>query len=308
MSQLLIISGPSGVGKNTLVDAVIETNPHLKYFRKITTRDQRPDDRETEARFVTEEEYDRLRSQHRIALPYEIRGCNYGLPVDSFADLKDGPRMVCLGDFQLIQSLHDAFDTTTVYVTAPIEVIIKRLEEREDTPGQRKRSIEAVPLHLNDYERFKALFDYEITNGIDLKAAQEKLLDIVKEEILPHRLIYNFLMPRSESDQRQAQRELDQEGNSYQSLPTFDEIKKRLEKAMIPFYVGRGITPVAYMFMNGPVTVSLYCSNDRERRCIANGSFELQGPKKKLAKTEDLLKELFPELEEYGSRQVRVLD
>lgn len=308
MSQLLIISGPSGVGKNTLVDKVIGTNPNLRYFRKITTRDQRPDDRETEARFVTEEEYDQLRSHHRIALPYEIRGCKYGLPVDSFADLKDGPRMVCLGDFQLIQSLHDAFDTTTVYVTAPIEVIIRRLERREDTPEQRRKSIEAVPIHIQDYERFKTLFDYEITNGVDLKAAQEKLLDIVKEEILPHRLIYNFLMPKGEMTQWEAQDELDQEGNDFKSLPAFKEIKTILEKAITPFYVGRGIRPVGYMFMDGPVTVSLYCSNDRERRCIADGSFEMQGPKKKLAKTGDLLKKLFPELEKYESRQVRVLD
>ena len=150
--------------------------------------------------------------------------------------------------------------------------------------------------------------DYKITNGIDLKAAQEKLLDIVKEEILPHRLIYNFLMPRSESDQRQAQKELNQEGNGYQSLPTFDNIKQRLEKAMTPFYVGRGIHPLHYSFMHGPIILSFYGSKDRERSQVAFGSFELQGPKKKLAKTGDLLKELFPELEEYGSRQVRVLD
>ncbi|HLD72161.1 MAG TPA: hypothetical protein VJA23_01100 [Candidatus Nanoarchaeia archaeon] len=308
MSQLLIICGPSGVGKNTLTDAIIREYPYLKYFRKITTRDKRPDDRDTEARFVTGGEYEGLRLQHRIALPYEIRSNNYGLPVDSFADLKNGPRIVCLGDFQLIQSLHDAFDTTTVYVTAPIDLIIKRLEAREDTLPQRQKSIEAVPTHLKDYDRFKKLFDYEITNGVDLKAAQEKLLDIVREEILSHRLIYNFLMPRSESDQRQAQKELNQEGNGYQSLPTFDNIKQRLEKAMTPFYVGRGIHPLHYSFMHGPIILSFYGSKDRERSQVAFGSFELQGPKKKLAKTGDLLKELFPELEEYGSRQVRVLD
>ena len=76
MSQLLIICGPSGVGKNTLTDAIIREYPYLKYFRKITTRDKRPDDRDTEARFVTGGEYEGLRLQHRIALPYEIRSNN----------------------------------------------------------------------------------------------------------------------------------------------------------------------------------------------------------------------------------------
>jgi len=314
MYPLLILSGPSGVGKSTLADAVIEENSNIGYFRKITTRDKRPYDRDAEASFVTQKEYDELRSQHKIVFSYEIKGHDYGIPIDSFADLKNGPRIACLGNFQLIQSLYDAFNATTIYVTAPIEDIIERIKKREDTPEQRQKSIDACPKHLSDYERFKELFEYEITNGDNLKVAQEELLDIVNEKILPHRSIYNFLMPKSEREQREAQNELDKEArfnrssSPLKSLPTFTEMRKRLEEAMTPFYVGRGFRPLHYSFMHGPVTLSLYRSREKERNYVDFGSFELQGPKNKLAETKLLLEELFPELIEYRSKRFRMFD
>ena len=139
MTKLLIVSGPSGVGKNTLVDAVLSEYPHIQYFKKDTTRNKRPDDRDAEANFRTQTEYDERRSKHRIALPYEVREKDYGLPVESFAELKDNPRIVCLSNFDLIESLREAFDTTTVYVKAPIDAIKQRLTQRQDTDEQRRK-------------------------------------------------------------------------------------------------------------------------------------------------------------------------
>jgi guanylate kinase len=306
MSQLIVVSGPSGVGKNTLVDAVISNYPSIEYFKKVATRDRRPDDRDTEIDFLSLGEYQELRSRHGVALPYRLRDNDYGLPVTSFAELKTGPKVACLGDFQLVKSLQEAFDTTTVYVTAPIDVIGERLEGREDTPEQRAKSIEAGPKHLSDYERFKELFDYEITNGDDLQAAQEQLIEIIREEVLPHRRMYNFLLPSRNKLFGEAQIELDEEGGFYTSLPTFSEMKETLESEIPAFYFGSGLQPIAHMFMHGPVTIAFYTSKDRERENVANGSFELQGPKKKLAETGALLERLFPELKKYEHRQVRM--
>ena len=191
MTKLIIVSGPSGVGKNTLVDAVLAEYPNIQYFKKDTTRDKRPDDRDAEANFRTQGEYDERRSKHRIALPYEVREEDYGLPVESFAELKDDPRIVCLSNFDLIESLSEAFDTTTVYVKAPVEVIKQRLIQREDTDEQRKKSIESVEKHLQGYEKSRELFDYEITNGEDLSVAKKEMIEVIKEELSPHRKIYH---------------------------------------------------------------------------------------------------------------------
>jgi len=309
MTKLIIVSGPSGVGKNTLVDVVLANYPNVQYFKKDTTRDERPDDRDAEANFRTQEKYDERKSKHRIALPYEVRGKDYGLPVESFAELKDNPRIICLSNFDLIESLSEAFDTTTVYVTAPADTIKQRLNLRKDSDEQRKKSIESVEKHLQDYEKSKKLFDYEITNGDDLKAAQSEMIEVFKEEVLPHRRMYNFLLPSNGEIQWSAQNALDNETGSIGnliSLPSYDEIEKKLTDAMQPFYFGRGIQPIGRTIMHGPVTVAFYAHKDRERKNIAYGSFELQGPKNDLAKTSALLEELFPELQKYGHRQVRM--
>jgi guanylate kinase len=311
MTKLVIVSGPSGVGKNTLVDAVLAQYPKIQYFKKDTARDKRPDDRDTEANFLTNEEYDERRAKHRIALPYEVRGKGYGLPVESFAELKDDPRIVCLSNFDLITSLRDAFDTTTVYVKAPVDAIKNRLTLRQDTDEQRRRSIESVEPHLLGYENFRDLFDYEITNGVDLQAAQEKMIEVIKEEVLPHRRMYNFLLPSNGETQWSAQHELDNEIGSVgdlKALPTYDEIEVKLNDAMQSFYFGSGIVPVGHVIMHGPVTVAFYAKKDRERDNVECGSFELQGPKNDLAKTGALLEQLFPELQNSKYRQVRMED
>jgi len=305
MYPFIIISGPSGVGKNTLADSVIVQYPQLDYFRKIATRDRRPDDRDAEADFVTEEQYQTILANHGMAVPYTLRSNKYGFPLNSFAGLKIGPRLACLGNFGLVRSLREAFDTTTVYVKAPLDVIISRLEGRADTPDQKQKSIDAGARHLLDYETHRDLYDYEITN-IDLITAQDELLEIVKEEVLPHRRMYNFVLPRGGSSHGEAQQELDDWHSGDTALPAFNDMTKKLEEAMTPFYTGRSFKPISYSYTHGPVALTFYTRRDRERTDVSFGSLELQGPKKSLVQTGELLLRLFPELEPYGYTQVRM--
>lgn len=293
MSKLIIVSGPSGVGKNTLVDVVLANYPMIQYFKKETTRIRRPDDRNAEANFLTKDEYNERRSRHRIALPYKVRGEDYGLPVESFAQLKDDPRIVCLSNFDLIKSLSEAFDTTTVYVTAPIDVIIQRLKQRQDTPEQRRRSIESVAEHLQSYDRFRELFDYEITNGDDLQAAKNRIMGVIKEEIAPHRKIYSgFLLNEYEFD----------------NIPNPQEIAERLKGiatlSMSVEVPQRG----AYQFVGDSIGLKLYTHEDNERKGVFYGRLILEGPKKNVAKTAALLEELFPALSKYNCRQEVIQD
>jgi guanylate kinase len=309
MEKLIIISGPSGVGKNTLADIVIKEFPEFQYFKKITTRDKRPSDRDDEMFFLTQEEFNIEKEKYKVILPYEVRGRDYGFPVSHFGELKNSPRIICLSDFDLISSLYEAFNTTTVYVKAPIDAIKDRLTLRQDTDEQRRRSIESVESHLMDYKKFRDLFDYEITNGTDLKAAQDEMIEVIKKERLPYRGMYNFLLPTRRETQSSAQYELDNELGSIgnlKSLPTYDEIITKLENTMQPFYYGRSIYPVGFNFRHGPVTVVFYSHKDKERDNIAYGSFELQGPKKDITKTCVLIEELFPELNKNDYRQVRM--
>ena len=209
MSHLFIVSGPSGVGKNTLIDYAIEESPGLGYFPKIVCRDKRPDDRDEEARFVSEQKYDELVGKKQIALPYTLRGKKYGLPVSSLASLKEYTRICALGDFELVKALRDSFETTTIYVEANLETIAQRVNSRQDTSEQKAKSIESGPKHLIDYQqKWRDIFDYELHNGEDLQKAQNELLRIVREETEHTVHQYNFLTAGGGNNQTQAQEEL----------------------------------------------------------------------------------------------------
>lgn len=94
---LIVVSGPGGVGKDTLINLLRERNPTLRYSVSYTTRPMRPyevpDEHYT---FVDEATFRRLVDEGVFLEHAVVNGYLYGTSADRAASIQDGGEDVVL--------------------------------------------------------------------------------------------------------------------------------------------------------------------------------------------------------------------
>ena len=88
---ILIVSGPGGVGKGTIVDALLRRDSTLLLSRSWTTREQRPGEHDEAYVFTTRDAFEKHRENNGFLEWTEFLGNYYGTPVP---DLRDGRDIV----------------------------------------------------------------------------------------------------------------------------------------------------------------------------------------------------------------------
>jgi guanylate kinase len=77
--RLVVISGPGGVGKDTLIEMLLERNPNLRYSVSYTTRPRRPYEVEGEHyHFIDDRGFDRLIASGGLLEHASVGGHRYG--------------------------------------------------------------------------------------------------------------------------------------------------------------------------------------------------------------------------------------
>lgn len=76
---LVVISGPSGGGKGTIINELISRNEdEYRRISTYTTRNKRPDEEESKQyHFITRKEYDELDSKGKLVAKNEVDGEYY---------------------------------------------------------------------------------------------------------------------------------------------------------------------------------------------------------------------------------------
>mgnify|MGYP005846524473 CR=1 FL=1 len=136
---LLVVSGPSGVGKGTICAALLRRLPDLHLSISATTRSPRPGERNgVEYFFVSEAEFARMLAAGELLEWAEVHGARYGTPRRPVLDALDRGEDVLLeidvqGGLQVKKSFPDA---VLIFILPPsMEELQRRLAARgKDSP------------------------------------------------------------------------------------------------------------------------------------------------------------------------------
>ena len=130
---LIVISGPSGVGKDTLIRRLLELDTNLVYSVSGTTRLPRPDEkRDQNYTFLTREKFEELVKEGAFVEHATYNGHLYGTFRDRVERARLAGRDVVLkidvqGAEQVCRLMPDA---VFIFVVAPSEKELKHRQER----------------------------------------------------------------------------------------------------------------------------------------------------------------------------------
>ena len=179
--KLILISGPSGTGKSTVISRLMRLRDDVCFSVSATTRAPRPGEVEgVHYYFRTREEFEQTIENDGFLEYAEYNGNYYGTLKSHVRDLQDNGKTVILeievdGAMQVKKKLPDAI---TVFMTAPsVEEVERRLR------GRNTECEEVIQKRLaiaKDEMAHAAEYDYVVCND-SVENAANRILDILKD-------------------------------------------------------------------------------------------------------------------------------
>jgi guanylate kinase len=182
--MLVVVSGPSGVGKSTIVADLARAHPQVVPIVTATTRPRRPEEIDkVHYHFLAPEAFDDLRSRGGLLEAAEVHGNWYGTPVQQVRGILAAGRDAILTiDPQGARSVRGLVpDALLIFVMPPSiedlnERLVHRGSESEEALAIRRRNAEMEMATSGDY-------DYVIVNETGHpEEAAEQIWEIVQTE------------------------------------------------------------------------------------------------------------------------------
>ncbi|MFI1202278.1 guanylate kinase [Streptomyces sp. BHT-5-2] len=157
--RLTVLSGPSGVGKSTVVAHLRKVHPEIWLSVSATTRKPRPGERHgVQYFFVEDEEFDKLIANGELLEWAEFAGNRYGTPRKAVLDrLAAGEPVLLEIDLQGARQVRESMsDADLVFLAPPSwEELVRRLTGRgTEAPEVIERRLEAARVELAAEKEF----------------------------------------------------------------------------------------------------------------------------------------------------------
>ena len=172
--MIIVVSGPGGVGKGTIVDTLVARDPELWLSRSWTTREQRPSESDDAYVFTSTDAFERRIADGGFLEWTEFLGNYYGTPTPDQDEARDIVLEIEVDGAQQVKRVHP--DAVLIFVLPPSrEEQERRLRGRGD-PNDKvlarlKKAEQEEPIG-------RELADFIVVND-DLESTIDELASII---------------------------------------------------------------------------------------------------------------------------------
>lgn len=180
--QLFIVSAPSGTGKTTLVERLVQLVPRLHLSRSYTSRPARHGERDgVDYNFISRDRFEQMARDGEFLEWADVFGNYYGTcAADTERYLAGGDDVVLVIDVKGARQVRSrGIETVGIFVLPPSLVILEqRLRGRsKDSEEQIRRRLAVASTEVAEY----AQYEYVVIND-EVDAAVDRLRAIVLAE------------------------------------------------------------------------------------------------------------------------------
>lgn len=180
--MLLVISGPSGAGKGTLVEKLLHKDPSFCFSVSVTTRERRKNEIDgVHYHFISEQEYDKLLEQDAFLEHASVHAHRYGtLKSEVYERMERGQNVLLDIDPQGARTVMEKEPAcVSVFILPPSysELRVRLHTRNTEKPEEIQRRLNNARGEIAQMNRYR----YLIVND-DLDLAFDQLSAVVRAE------------------------------------------------------------------------------------------------------------------------------
>lgn len=191
---LIVLSGPSGVGKDAVLTKLKDSDVPLEYITTLTTRPRRPQETgDVDYHFVSIEKFQEMISNSDLLEWAHVYGNWYGVPRAAVRQALDkGDDVIVKVDIQGAANIRKIVPQAIFIFLMPpsIEALFKRLKQRRtETPSDLALRLKTAEAEIEKL----SLFDYVVVNHwdkVDGAVADIKaIITAEKSRVVPREIV-----------------------------------------------------------------------------------------------------------------------